>query len=283
MVVGAGKLVEVVVCGLPSDMVVVVQGPRVVEVEEVVAPGMLVVVVVDGTKLVDVTGWHGTVVVNGLSGMQSGSVVEVVGIVGPLVPVVVVIPGADVVVVVARLVVVLEPGVGGPEHPNDCNRDAKMLVTCGKEANVAWNDRIAWQMGSRIDASSCATPTREPSTVCAPPIPGCRTRTPALITSHNRARRRTTRPFPPPSGPMPPSASMITGHYPGSGSAQPVRLAQPNTATGPRPVDELAQQVGVAVVAGVLLDHVHQHPPQRHRPPTRHTPRRRRWDRRSRR
>jgi ABC-2 type transporter len=32
------------------------------------------------------------------------------------------------------------------------------------------------------------------------------------------------------------------------------------------PVDPLAQQVGMAVVPGVLLHHVHQHPAQRHRP-----------------
>src|SRR3954451_13017085 len=29
-------------------------------------------------------------------------------------------------------------------------------------------------------------------------------------------------------------------------------------------VDGLPEQVGVAVVPGVLLDHVHEHPPQRH-------------------
>ncbi|HTJ75025.1 MAG TPA: hypothetical protein VL337_06640 [Acidimicrobiales bacterium] len=84
---------------------------------------------VGGTNTVELVGWHGTVVVE-VSPMQGGRVVDVVDAVGGPVPVVLVL-GATLVDVV------LDPGVVGPEQPNDCNSAATTVVACGNEANRA--------------------------------------------------------------------------------------------------------------------------------------------------
>jgi hypothetical protein len=178
---------ETVVCGPPLE-VVVVQKPRVVEV--VVWPGPRVVEVVEGTNTVEVVGWHGTVVVDVLA-MQGGSVVDVVDAVGGPVPVVLVL-GATLVDVV------LEPGVVGPEHPNDCNSAATTVVACGNEANRACTERSASQTRPRTEGSSGATWAKAPTFgVCASPIVPCRNTRPVTTTSAQTPFRRRPRRAPP--------------------------------------------------------------------------------------
>ncbi|MDQ4069411.1 MAG: hypothetical protein M3203_08075 [Actinomycetota bacterium] len=93
-------------------------------------------VVVAGIVVV-VVETHGTVVVEGLSGMHGGSDVDVVDPVST----VVVVPGTSVVVVVVpAIVVVVVPG-GAPWQPKDCSSDVKIGATPGKFPKAAWTDR----------------------------------------------------------------------------------------------------------------------------------------------
>ena len=116
------------------------------------------VVVVDGVvgRAVVVVETHGTVVVEGLFGIQGGSVVDEVGVVVPVPLVVVVVLGTTVVVVVAPMLVVVVPGVA-VLHPRDCSSEVKIPATPGNPAKEPCSDWTSWQIGSRKDGSSWAT------------------------------------------------------------------------------------------------------------------------------
>lgn len=133
----------VVVVNMPPGR----QGARVVGGDEVdgVVP-VTVVDVVDGTKIVVVDGAHGTVVVDGLPGMQGGTVV---GGAGSVTPVVVVRPGTNALVVV-------EPGVGSAAQPSDCDNESRIRVATGEGANVAASERTRSHTRPRTDGSSWA-------------------------------------------------------------------------------------------------------------------------------
>lgn len=63
-----------------------------------------------------------------------------------------------------------------------------------------------------------------------------------------------------------PSTGTITHPYPAGPCSSSPRPASAVASHADRAVDALTEQIGVSVVPGVFLDHVDEHPAQRHRP-----------------
>jgi hypothetical protein len=137
---------------------------------------------------------------------QGTSVVGLVEVVGP-VPVVggvvdddVVLPGKSVVVVA---VVVVVPDGGIVEHPNTPASDPSTAPAPGRPAKVACSDRSSWQIGSRMDGSSCE---RTGSlTTCVDTAAGIPRTSAPLTKRHSPRRRRLATIDPPPLGSTVPS------------------------------------------------------------------------------
>ena len=106
-----------------------------------------------------------------------------------------------------------------------------------RSAQRACMQRGPWRLSGRLGALAAARITAQLGCVAALPNPSSNStgaRFPARFSSQTPTSRRA-------HAPSTPNRSSVAG----------------------RAVDALAEEVGVAVVAGVLLDHVHEHPAQR--------------------